>query len=833
MEAEIAQPSILRIHTIMPRPIYVFLLLIAFAVPAVHAQESQYVFPGQTGRLLNQARPSGDRIPDFSGVGYKAGNEAIPNVPAALTISPTGGGIDDTRALQAAIDQVSAMPLGADGFRGAVQLTAGEFLLAGRVQIRASGVVLRGAGDQAVGGTTIRGTGTGQRSLVEVVSSGSRLQIPNSERTVLDKYVPVGATSLRVADASSFSVGDPVVVFRPSTAEWISALGTDNIPPRPDGQPITQWAPGNFNQHSERTVTRVEGDRVFFDVPITNSLDEQFGGGTVYKYSFANRLENVGIEDVRGVSDFEAGNPFDENHASTFISVNDVDNAWVRGTTAQHFVRNAVSIEGDAKHVTVVDSHSIDPVSIITGGRRYSFEVDGQLNIVRDSTADSGRHDFMLNSPSPGPNVFFNNVATNALSDTGPHQRYSTGGLFDNDIVQGDQINVRNRGYFGTGHGWAGANMVIWNSQADSFIVQNTPTAQNWVIGSIGTRINDTRFGQQEDGLFDNHGQNVATQSLYLQQLADRQALPGLETREYVTGDYDNFVFDGSGSVDNVPVNGSLQSAFASILGDPGLAVSGFDQATNNNATPFSWNFGIAGDERVVHAVLSVSIKGTGGSTVDDEVYYESLNNVLSFSNDLELTSTLSTSDATVLLLEFTGADDLGYFQDGEFNLLFTDDTVVDWARLDLTVADNLRGDLNFNGVLDADDIETLCSGIHEGTIEQDNPLFDLNGDNMVDASDLEVLLTDEIGTLAGDANLDFFVDASDFNLWNQNRFSSGAGHGGGDFNCDGVTDASDFNIWNENKFRSADNIQSVPEPECIMPVLLAIGLFTFRRKFA
>ena len=804
------------------------MLLVSFASPTTWAQESQYVFPGQTGRLLNQARPSGDRIPDFSSVGYKAGDQAIPTVPTAVTISPTGNGIDDTRAIQAAIDQVSALPIGPDGFRGAVQLTAGEFLVSASVDIRASGVVLRGAGDQANGGTIIRGTGTRQRSLVNVDTSGSRAQIGNSERTVLDKYVPVGATSLRVADASSFQVGDDIVVFRPSTAEWISALGTDQIPPRPDGGTVVQWQPGNHDLHSERKVTRIEGDRLFFDVPITNSLDEQFGGGTVYKYSFANRLENVGIEDVRGVSDFEAGNPFDENHATGFISIDGVDNAWVRGTTSQHFIRNAVSIEGDAKHVTIEDSHSIDPVSIITGGRRYSFEVDGQLNLVRDSTADEGRHDFMLNSPSPGPNVFFNSVATNANSDTGPHQRWSTGGLFDNIIVDGDQINVRNRGYFGTGHGWAGANMVIWNSEADSFIVQNPPTAQNWVIGSVGTIVNDTRFGQQESGLFDQHGQNVQTQSLYLQQLADRQALPGLETREYVSGDYDNFVFDGNSSVDNVAVNSSLQSTFASILSDPGLEVAGFDLAGNNNATPFSWNFGIDSDERVVHAVLSVSLRGTGGSTVDDQVYYESLDNVLSFGDDLGLNVSLSTTDATVLLLEFSGADDLGYFQDGEFNLLFTDDTVIDWARLDLTVADDLRGDLNFDGVLGIEDIETLCSGIHDGTIDPENPLFDLNGDSVVDEADLQVLLLDEIGTIPGDANLDFSVDVADFNRWNENRFTVAAGHAGGDFNCDGVTDASDFNIWNENKFRSADT-RAVPEPEFPMIWLLA-GIFVFRR---
>ncbi len=96
----------------------------------------------------------------------------------------------------------------------------------------------------------------------------------------------------------------------------------------------------------------------------------------------------MGIEHLKGSSDYDLSDPFDEDHAWTFISVDDVEQAWVRDVTAEHFALNAVSIEKDAKYVTVVDSHYVEPISEITGGRRYAFEVDGQLNLVRDSTAD-------------------------------------------------------------------------------------------------------------------------------------------------------------------------------------------------------------------------------------------------------------------------------------------------------------------------------------------------------------------------------------------------------------------------------------------------------------
>ena len=95
-----------------------------------------------------------------------------------------------------------------------------------------------------------------------------------------------------------------------------------------------------------------------------------------------------------------------------------------------------------------------------------------------------------------------------------------------------------------------GREHVVWNSSADGFIVQNPPTAQNWLIGSVGPIQEDMRFGPQEPGIVDHHGANVDTNSLYLQQLADRMAVSNSQLREYVTGDYDLFVNDGPGSVD-------------------------------------------------------------------------------------------------------------------------------------------------------------------------------------------------------------------------------------------------------------------------------------------
>src|SRR5687768_1022781 len=69
------------------------------------------------GKLKYTADDKGNRIPDYSHAGYRGG-EPIPTVPAKVLANAPAN--DNARMLQAAIDQVSQLPPGPDGFRGAV-----------------------------------------------------------------------------------------------------------------------------------------------------------------------------------------------------------------------------------------------------------------------------------------------------------------------------------------------------------------------------------------------------------------------------------------------------------------------------------------------------------------------------------------------------------------------------------------------------------------------------------------------------------------------------------------------------------------------------------------
>ncbi len=286
-------------------------------------------------------------------------------------------------------------------------------------------------------------------------------------------------------------MGDNIVVFRPATGEWIHDIGMDNIPT--DRNPsVTQWKPSDFNMEFERKIVKIEGNKITIDVPIMNSIDSKYGGGEIYKYSFPGRINNIGIENLRIVSYFDNSkyDPItkeyiDEQHGWKAISIDYAEDCWVRNVTAVHFAYSAVSMGDYSRRITVDSCSNLDPVSTLAGGLRYSFDINGQQILVKNSYARGGRHDFVLGSKTLGPNVFYNCLAENANNVSEPHHRWSAGVLYDNVTIKGKQgyLQAINRNDSGTGHGWTGAQVVFWNCSAPIIIAMKPPTAQNFIFG--------------------------------------------------------------------------------------------------------------------------------------------------------------------------------------------------------------------------------------------------------------------------------------------------------------------------------------------------------------
>lgn len=503
------------------------------------------IYPGGDGRLVYVPDAQGNIIHDASHAGYRGGGVAIPTVPVRETVWPVLG--DNSTHLQAAIDKVASRVPDAQGFRGAVLLRAGYYRIATPLRIQASGVVLRGEG-MGDTGTVLIGTGTGraasapgagpgtgpggpaQGTLVMIGGASGVMTRDDSLQTITDEYVPVGARRFRVASAAAYRPGDSVIVRRIGNQAWIDAVGMNGE------TPASRWRP--FTIDWDRVVVEVQGNTITVDAPITCAIEKQWGGGEVVKYADPGRIEHVGVENLRAISEFdptrrstEYGNMdrpnyvaeeyyADEDHYRNFVTFDNARNGWVRNATALHFVNSMVGTQRGSKWMTVQDCVSREPVSRRMGARRFTFALRGQLALVQRCYSDKGRHSFMTGQPSASGNVFLDCKATSPFSSSEPHEQWATGSLYDNV-----QAPLTARFWKNINIGWAGANTVFWNCEGD-FLVQKPPTAQNFSFGHIGVNavvfnipLQDTT---KENGHIESLDRHVSPRSLYLTQLRER-----------------------------------------------------------------------------------------------------------------------------------------------------------------------------------------------------------------------------------------------------------------------------------------------------------------------
>ncbi|MGN6369396.1 MAG: discoidin domain-containing protein [Phycisphaerae bacterium] len=501
---------------------------------AAFGAESEWVHPGAGGKLVYKTTERGDRIMDFSHAGYEGGGVALPHVATRKTVQPLGHGEDDTESIQAAIDEVSKLPVGPDGFRGAVQLAAGDFTCAGALNIAAAGVVLRGSagGD---GETTIHMTGERHRAILIGPARGRRdadAENGSGATHVTDAYVPEGTRTFSVEDAGGFHVGDRIAIRRPTTKAWIHFMNMDTL--KRDGKPQT-WIGGNRTEVQERTITAIDGNRITVAVPLADSYDAKLltpPGTTVSKVAAESAVNHVGIESLH----FQCP-PLEIAYGQAPYSVVRVggDDCWVRDVYCQEAM-NATVLAGN--RITMENVSVTHTFPNLGASKPSDFSIEGsQILIDRCSVTGDNEYFVWTSSLIPGPNVVLNSTFRGRGSRIQPHQRWSTALLVDNCTVPDGGIDFSNRGVAGSGHGWTMGWAVAWNCIAKTYVIQQPPGTENWAIGCIGERDRTPRYFDNSpvlpEGIFESYGTPVSTPSLYLAQLQDRLGAAALKKIGY------------------------------------------------------------------------------------------------------------------------------------------------------------------------------------------------------------------------------------------------------------------------------------------------------------
>lgn len=525
-----------------------------FTHPINNAKDAPLVELGSNGLLrysLYSERGSEQLrniVPDFSRAGYQGGGVSLPtrsSIPAIKVLGPNTDG-DDYPRIQAAIDAVALRTKDSRGLRGAVLLQRGNYRMSQTLTIRASGVVLRGEG-RGADGTVIRsGVSERQGKILEVGNSESaapRAALDAHQTPISMDYVPVGAMRITVKSAAGYRVGDTVSIVREPNARWLGPEGIDTARYR--------WAPSDYTMYSERVVTAVDDDTITLDAPIMDAIEARFGGGSVYRTD-PIRISQVGIEDLRLEGEPNTGTVNGTADSGPFIALRlgAIYNSWVRDVTVRYVSHGFVTRNG-AQFNTLQDIAYLDPrYGETQGARRYVFLYEGNsaFNLIQRCYNQGGRHSFVIGARVPGPNVFLDCLAEGDSNDSGPHHRWSTGTLYDN--TKGYMLRAQNRRYSGTGHGWAGAQQMFWNTEHDIYVVQAPPFAMNWSVGQVGT-IASGKFPPEEPaGIVQSMGQVATPRSLYLQQLRARlgeQAVVNVTTDEQHDGRIWDYLSAGAG----------------------------------------------------------------------------------------------------------------------------------------------------------------------------------------------------------------------------------------------------------------------------------------------
>jgi hypothetical protein len=436
---------------------------------------------------------------DFSSAGYRGGGVALPTISVAKRLTPVDG--DNTAQIQAALDEV----------HGAVVLAPGTYEIAGTLGITRSGVVLRGEK-----GATLKLTGK-QHRLLDLHGSGT-YRLAGSEVAIVDDYVPCGADSFHVRNASGFHAGDRVLVQHPVTAEWVHFMAMDILVR--DGKPQT-WLRAGDVIRTDRVIKSVTGDRITLEVPLSDALDAKFTAATLVHYTFSGRISEAGIENLKIVA------PFDDVPITgpqfTAFRIDVVEDGWARDIEIEE-TQNGITIGANARRLTLENVRIHHSATHSGSAAPADFALQGtQILLDRCAvTGAEGTWPVVTQARVTGPIVVLNFTADHR--GVAPHQRWATGLLVDGGNFPGSAertagIAFTNRATMGSGHGWDIGWSVAWNVRSPFLVVQQPPGSMNWCIGCVGKPVTSPTG---PNGIFDSLDKPVEPASLYLEQMRER-----------------------------------------------------------------------------------------------------------------------------------------------------------------------------------------------------------------------------------------------------------------------------------------------------------------------
>ena len=550
----------------MPTPARILsLLLLATAALAAPWRSSLYPEFGYSPSSANLETEK--VLQDFSYAGYRRGEALLPDragpvfdVTAPPWSADASGAGDATAAIQSAIDAAESAGGGvvflpAGTYRLSVPASAQQALL-----IDQPGVVLRGAGRDR---TFLLNTTVSAMSLKAVIrvrgSSDARAHATGAASTPLARDLLNSTTTIPVASASGFSVGDTVSVRNNITDAWITEHGE----------------PGWLGQGADlrglayrRTVLAVDAaaNTLTVDAPTRYALKLRDSARVV-------RLVRAPLAEV-GLEDFSIGNiqhpgtswlegdyavegaPGHDVSGCFFLMIERARDCWARrlasfspagNTSTAHFLSGGLNVR-DSTHVTIEDCSFQRPQYGGGGGNGYMFRlIDSGECLARRCEARHARHGFMIAGIGASGNVLHANLDAETGRATGATGSYPTAGKSSDHHMHFSQATLVDTctaedSWFEAAYRDAGSDprhyvtavhSVFWNTRGTGTVtrpvVRSEQARHGYVIGTRGARTaielprlapaaTDPIDHVEDEGL----GDELVPESLFLDQRARR-----------------------------------------------------------------------------------------------------------------------------------------------------------------------------------------------------------------------------------------------------------------------------------------------------------------------
>jgi hypothetical protein len=469
--------------------------------------------------------------------------DRVLNVTAAPYFADNTGASDVTAILQQAINDAGAVSGG-----GVVLLPAGTYRVSppsGKryaLRLNRSNVVLRGQGPTATflynAATNMR-----QKSVILVSPQESSLTWTSGATSTVSATadLPALTTRIPVTSVTGFSVGDWVVVRSDVTTALSQELNMG-----------TEWT-SLSGPTAYRKVVAVDSvaKTLTVDIPLRMGLKTR---DTARVYKVPAHLSEVGVENLAigmqenstpgtGETDHDIpGTGAYEMHDSFAIQVNHVVDGWIvnvssyrppSNTRDLHLLSNGIDLLY-SRNITVDACELGKPQYRGGGGNGYLFSIRGSDNLIKDSAAYQGRHNFNFRSMQATGNVLFTNRASDGTLVSDFHMHLSAANLMDNLTLYQEKFEAADRSPYGTtSHGVTTTQSVFWNTHGAKYrsgttaILRSQQYGDGYVIGVRGgaTGVELTNTAKTAPTDFAEtalSGEELAPQSLYVDQLQRR-----------------------------------------------------------------------------------------------------------------------------------------------------------------------------------------------------------------------------------------------------------------------------------------------------------------------